>query len=100
MHARIEIAWELNAIAQGRGFLAATTVRNKAIFDGGENGSSTTFYDTVDIYDPSLGTWSQRNLSEGRAYLCATTLGGKALFAGGWSRPRSMSHYVIDVIRP
>ena len=64
-------------LAQRRGYLAATTVGNYAIFAGGST------VDTVDAYDISLVRTTPTALSEARGYLSATTVGDYALFGGG-----------------
>jgi len=73
-------------VSQARADLAATTVGNKALFGGGYTymGSTSAYYDCVDIYDADTGQWTMAQLSHPRGSLAATSVGTKAMFAGGW----------------
>ncbi|MEE8469112.1 MAG: hypothetical protein V3T22_11695, partial [Planctomycetota bacterium] len=92
--------WSTTQLSIARGWLAATTVGDKAIFAGGTDdifaGPNGLYYDRVDIYDASSDTWSQDTLSVGRAYLTAATLRGRVMVAGGWRTPNE-SLSVIDI---
>ena len=68
-------------LSQGRDWLSATTVGNKALFAGGY--SNPVMSDVVDIYDADTDTWTAATLSVARSALAATTVGSKAIFAGG-----------------
>ena len=74
---------ETAMLAQGRGFIAATSVGNKALFAGGRTTQSKSFSDVVDIYDADTGSWSTAWLLEARSFMAATCVGDKAFFAGG-----------------
>jgi len=78
-------------LSQGRYWLAATTVGNKALFAGGSGASN-----VVDIYDADTNTWSTATLSQARSQLSATTVGNKAMFAGGYYY--SGGHRYSDVV--
>jgi hypothetical protein len=66
-------------LSEGRGFIAATSVADKALFAGGRTTQSLSFSDVVDIYDADTGIWSTANLSEARSFIAATSVGDKAL---------------------
>lgn len=68
-------------MSEARGYLAATTVGNYALFGGGKNSSSTS--STVDAYNTSLTISTAEPLSIARRNLAATTVGNYALFGGG-----------------
>ena len=76
------LATNLNA---ARGYLAATTVGNYALFGGGNgssvNGVSAGYF--VDAYDNTLVHSSPSNLGSDTFALAATTVGNYALFGGG-----------------
>ena len=40
-------------------------------------------YNTVDLYNSALGTWSTAQLSVARMWIAATSVGNVAIFAGG-----------------
>ena len=67
-------------LSEARGYLAATSVGNYALFGGGS------YKDTIDAYDASLIRTIPTPLSAGRSYLAATTVGDYALFGGGHNR--------------
>ena len=64
-----------------RGYLAATTLGDYAIFAGGYDNSDVS--NRVDIYDSSLTRLNYNYLTVARSYLAATTVGNYALFGGG-----------------
>ena len=70
-------------MSEARYNIAATTVRNYALFGGGSitNGYSA----VVDAYNTSLVRSTPTALSKGRDILAATTVGNYALFGGGYS---------------
>ena len=70
-------------LSQSKYMLAATTVGDYALFGGGYNYTSSTYYATVDTYTSSLVKGTASNLSVARESLAATTVGNYALFAGG-----------------
>ena len=80
--------WTTASLSQARYALAATSVGGKAFFAGGCGWYIS--YNTVDIYDSSLGSptnpaaWSTFTLSQARGWLSAVTVGDKAVFAGGY----------------
>ncbi len=78
-------------LSQGRYWLAATTVGNKALFAGGAGGG-----DVVDIYNTDTDTWSTARLSQPRRQLSATTVGNKAMFAGGGNYSDVVDIYNVD----
>ena len=73
-------------LALSRGYLAATTIGDYALFGGGYNGSTSSDYqNTVDAYNTLLTRTTPTALSMARYYLAATTVGNYALFGGGYS---------------
>ena len=73
-------------LALSRGYLAATTIGDYALFGGGYNGSTSSNYqNTVDAYNTLLTRTTPTALSMARYYLAATTVGNYALFGGGYS---------------
>ena len=72
-----------NPLNVARQNLAATTVgRNRAIFAGGTN-SSSSIVNTVDVYSHTLSHTTTEGLTDARDCLAATTVGSYALFGGG-----------------
>ena len=70
------------SLSEARGYFAATSVGNYALFGGGKNDNHA-YYSTVDAYDTSLTRTSPTALSEARRNLAATSVGNYALFGGG-----------------
>ena len=70
-------------LSVSRSLLSATTVGNYALFGGGSEGLSGSYYSTVDAYDTSLTRTNPTELSSIRRFLSATTVGNYALFGGG-----------------
>ena len=68
------------SLNEARGYLAAASVGNYALFGGGKDSSNSS---TVDAYDTSLTRTIPTPLSVARYYLEATTVGNYALFGGG-----------------
>jgi len=77
--------WTTSSLSHGRGYIAATSVGNKAMFAGGSQ-ASLQGSNVVDIYDDTTGLWTTGLLSEGRQAMAATSVGNKAIFAGGNSQ--------------
>jgi hypothetical protein len=85
--------WVSSSLSQPRSNLAATSIRNLALFAGGFTGvgisEKVVYYPqgnysaVVNIYDSVSGKWTIASLSQARANLTATTVGNLALFAGG-----------------
>ena len=71
------------SLSQSRGFLAATTVGDYALFGGSSNAGI--YLSTVDAYNTSLTRSTPTSLSVARGNLAATTVGDYALFGGGCS---------------
>ena len=71
-------------LSEARGYLAATSVGNYALFGGGLSGYGDTLTATVDAYDTSLTRTTVTPLSEARYELTATSVGNYALFGGGY----------------
>lgn len=69
-------------LSQARGYLAATTVGNYALFGGGYSGS---YWGKVDAYNTSLTRTTATDFSRTRRQLAATTVGNYALFGGGYN---------------
>ena len=67
----------------GRRWLAAATANNCALFGGGYNDDTGSFFTKVDIYNASLTKETSQTLSMGRRQLAAAAVGTHALFAGG-----------------
>ncbi len=87
-------------LSEGRTWLAATTVGNKAIFGGGIisfDGNPFVHSDVVDIYDADTGTWSTASLSEPRGLLGAASVGDRAFFGGGGFFPPT---HRVDIYDP
>lgn len=82
-------------LSQARGYLAATSVGNYALFGGGIWSAG---LNVIDIYDMSL-TKAQNSqlLSQGRYGLSAASVGSYALFGGGISSSYSN---VVDAYSP
>lgn len=79
-------AWTRASLGTGRTGVAATSVNGLALFAGGYFRSDMgdhIYYDRVDIFNSSDGSWTTSSLSERRSGLAATTVNGLALFAGG-----------------
>jgi hypothetical protein len=80
--------WTTATLSVPRYNLAATSSGNLVFFGGGANGTlytnSTTFYDQVDIYNTSDGSWSTATLSQARADPAATSVGSLVFFVGGF----------------
>ena len=68
-------------LSEARGYLAATSVGDYALFGGGYGDTLTA---TVDAYDTSLTRTIPTPLSEARYELTATSVGNYALFGGGY----------------
>ena len=66
------------SLSEARGYLAAVSVGNYALFGGGE------YSPTVDAYNTSLTRTSPTALSVVRGDLAATSVGNYALFGGGF----------------
>ncbi|HQO87678.1 MAG TPA: hypothetical protein PKX84_08500, partial [Bacteroidia bacterium] len=76
--------WMQSQISQGRTSLAAASTGNWAIFGGGANDWILSTYNRVDIYNGTVGSWTDGDfLSVNRAKLAAAGAGSKILFAGG-----------------
>ena len=89
----ITISHTTATLSQARGYLAATTVGNMALFAGGYSASG--YSSVVDIYNSVTGQWSTASLSQARDRLSAATVGSLALFAGGYSASGYSS--VVDI---
>lgn len=63
--------------------LAATSIGNYALFGGGQFGTTSTFYSSVNSFDENLTREIQTSLSRAREKLAATSVGNYALFGGG-----------------
>src|SRR5690242_13349694 len=61
--------------------VAATAVRDMALFGGGQERSF--YYNTVDIYNATSNAWTTATLSQYGPAISATSAGPLALFAGG-----------------
>jgi len=72
--------WTTATLSQGRFYLAATSVKDVALFGGGFSYPCASA--TVDIYNTTSGKWTTATLSQARVYL-ATSLWDLAFFAGG-----------------
>ena len=70
----------ITPLSVARGYLAATTVGNYALFGGGYGSG---YSNVVDAYDTSLTRTTPTALSVARSDLAATTVGNYALFGGG-----------------
>jgi hypothetical protein len=86
--------WTSHNLSEPRGFLAATSVRNFAMFGGGLSGNGISA--TVDTYDSTAQSWTQTSLSKERDSLAATSVGVYALFAGGYNNA-DLSVKTVDV---
>ena len=70
------------ALSVARGYFAATTVGDYAIFGGGAAGGA--YQSAVDAYNSALTRSTPTALSQARSGLAATTVGDYALFGGGY----------------
>jgi hypothetical protein len=86
--------WSVMDLSVARGWLAATTLGNEALFAGG--GNSSPYRSTVDIYNDTTGQWSIDSLSVARRSPAATAVGDYALFAGGATSGYIASN-VVDI---
>ena len=66
-------------LSVARSELAATSIRDYALFGGGTNGSP---LNVVDAYSPGLTRTTPTTLSQARRILSATSIGNYALFGG------------------
>lgn len=73
-------------LSTGRYQLAAASVRDYALFGGGNTGSASSL---VDAYDANLIRSTPAALSSARYRLASTTVGDYALFAGGYGSNNS-----------
>ena len=81
-------------LSVARGYLAAASAGNYALFGGGYDGS---YRNTVDAYDDTLTKQSVTNmLSVARDSLAAASVGNYALFGGGQSGATTYSN-AVDV---
>ncbi len=74
--------WTIDHLSIARMGIAASVVRDLAIFAGGMDATFKTL-NRVDIYNFSTKTWSIASLSQARAYASAVTVGSKVIIAGG-----------------
>jgi N-acetylneuraminic acid mutarotase len=79
--------------------LAIVASGNKVFFAGGNNND--TWYDLVDIYDISTGSWTISHLSEPKIGLTAAAIEDKVFFAGGatdegWDQTNKVDIYDIS----
>jgi len=93
--------WTTATLSLPRGNLAATSSGNLVLFGGGANGTlyttSTTFYNQVDIYNTSDGSWGTATLSQARAYFAATSVANLVLFGGGHCQGSTCFSNVVDI---
>ena len=94
---------EITPLSQTRGYLAAVTVGNYAIFAGGEWYRYTPPYaDDTDIYDNNLSYIKSENMPNSTGHLAGTTVGDTALIAGGldqWGSSNKIITYTKDLVR-
>src|SRR5690349_12736354 len=74
-------SWTTASLSQARGYLAATSVGNLALFAGGGNGNL--YFSVVDIYNVASNTWTTANLFQACGDFAATTVWNLTIFAGG-----------------
>ena len=74
--------WTQGQLSEARNRLTAEAVAGRAVFIGGDVGSSTPS-DRIDFYDPSTGIWTQSQLGLGRYSLASTVNGTTLAVAGG-----------------
>jgi len=86
--------WSTAALSASRLYLAATTVKDVALFAGGNN--ATSFSNVVDIYNATSGNWTTATLSAARTLVAATAIGDVAVFAGGFNASGGGSQ-VVDI---
>ena len=86
-----------SALSSPRRQLGVASVSDKAYFGGGYGDS--TFYNTIDVYDYSTGSWSTLStvLSVARAAIITTALSSKIIFFCGYVAS-SVPSAVIDII--
>lgn len=77
--------WTRTALSSPRSFqLAATSVRDVALFGGGATTDSLTGYtNVVDIFNATSGIWTTTALSQARDWFAAASVKDVALFGGG-----------------
>jgi hypothetical protein len=88
--------WSVAYLSVPRGLLAATSVRDVALFAGGNQGAGG-YLSTVDIFNATSNQWTTANLSLARSDLAATTVGDLALFAGGENSPTVPFVDTVDI---
>ena len=89
-----------SSLSAARKYLAATTVRDYALFGGGfyyDNNGNSTALSTVDTYNSNLVKGIAPEFSVARYVLAATTVGNYALFGGGSTIVSSSSSKVSTV---
>jgi hypothetical protein len=74
-------SWTTSSLSQARDLLAATSVKDIAIFAGGSASSGNSA--VVDIYNVTSNTWTTSSLSQARNSLEATSVKDIVIFAGG-----------------
>ena len=80
-------------LRSARGYLAATSIGNYALFGGG-SGST-----VVDAFNTSLTRSAPTSLSASRGSLAATSVGNYALFGGGYSSKKDVDAYNTSLTR-
>jgi hypothetical protein len=74
---------DVGYLSIARQVIAATSCGTKLFFGGGVNGSMSTVYQTIDVYDTNTGLWTIEYLSVGRFDISALSHGDTVMFAGG-----------------
>jgi len=85
-------------LSNARFGISGTAAGNKIYFAGGWN-TSNTFFNEIDIYDNSTGTWDISSLPNGRSHIGSVSVGNKIFWAGGFTYGGATSQVVIrDVV--